>query len=198
MSYATEHIASTLKAAREARGLSQRALSTKAGVPQSHISKIENGAVDLRVSSLVALARVLDLELMLVPRKTVSAVQSLVRSSALPEGAAAHRIPKALAQLRNAISRLPAEKLTNNELAQFQRNVRELENFQLSQADLENVRESYRVFKSYLDDPVNRQALREASAQLRTLRNFLAHRKTEDDESASVRPAYSLDEDDHG
>lgn len=77
MRYATEHVAATLKAAREARALSQRALSAKSGVPQSHISKIENGAVDLRVSSLVALARVLGLELLLVPRKSVSAVQAI-------------------------------------------------------------------------------------------------------------------------
>ena len=34
------------KAAREASGLSQRALSDLVGVPQSHISKIEKGGVD--------------------------------------------------------------------------------------------------------------------------------------------------------
>ncbi len=82
MSYATEQIASALRATRESKGLSQRELSAKSGVPQGHISKIENGAVDLRVSSLVGLARVLDLELALVPRRSVSAVKSIVRSSA--------------------------------------------------------------------------------------------------------------------
>ncbi len=82
MSYVTEHITRSLKEARENKGLSQRALSEKAGVPQSHISKIEKGAVDLRLSSLMALARVLDLELALVPRTAVPAVQSIVRSSA--------------------------------------------------------------------------------------------------------------------
>lgn len=81
MTYATEHIALTLRRTREALGLTQRALSAKAGVPQSHISKIENGAVDLRVSSLVELSRVLDLELMLVPRKSVSPVNAIVRGS---------------------------------------------------------------------------------------------------------------------
>ena len=80
MSYATEHIARALKAARESKGLSQRQLSAKSGVPQGHISRIENGAVDLRVSSLVELARVLDLELTLVPRRMVPALQSIVRS----------------------------------------------------------------------------------------------------------------------
>ena len=71
MTYATEHIASALKDARRAKSLTQRELGKKAAVPQSHISKIESGAVDFRVSSLVELARALDLELMLVPRKTV-------------------------------------------------------------------------------------------------------------------------------
>ena len=64
-------------------GLSQRDLSTKSGVPQAQISKFENGTVDLRLSSLVALFRALGLELELVPRKSVPAVQSIVRSTAL-------------------------------------------------------------------------------------------------------------------
>ncbi|MDE0146265.1 MAG: helix-turn-helix transcriptional regulator [Nitrospira sp.] len=81
MSYETEYIASTLRIAREARGLSQRELSAKSGVPQGHISKIENNAVDLRVSSLVALARALGLEPMLVSRKFVPAVQSIAGSA---------------------------------------------------------------------------------------------------------------------
>ena len=80
MIYTTEHIASILKSARKARGLSQRALSAKVGVPQSHLSKVEKGAVDLRVSSLVELARALDLELMLVPRKSAPAVNALVHA----------------------------------------------------------------------------------------------------------------------
>ena len=46
----------------------------------SHVSKIENGAVDLRVSSLAELARALDLELTLVRRKTVPAVRSITRA----------------------------------------------------------------------------------------------------------------------
>ena len=81
MNYAIEHIARALRKAREAKGLSQRELGKKAGVPQGHISKIENAAVDLRVSSLVALARTLDLELALAPRKVVPALKSLARGS---------------------------------------------------------------------------------------------------------------------
>ena len=74
-----DHIIDALKTAREVQGLSQRDLCARSGVPQSHISKIENGAVDLRASSLVELARVLDLELVLVPRRGVPAVRSIIR-----------------------------------------------------------------------------------------------------------------------
>jgi predicted transcriptional regulator len=81
MLYAIENIVSRLKVARENMGLSQRELSQKAGVPQGHISKIENGTVDLRLSSLIALARVLEQEVTLVPRKIIPAVRSIVRSS---------------------------------------------------------------------------------------------------------------------
>jgi transcriptional regulator with XRE-family HTH domain len=81
MNHETELFAKTLKAARMSKGLSQRALSDRVGVPQAHISKIENGTVDLRLSSLIALARALDLEVTLVPRRAMPAVQSIVRSS---------------------------------------------------------------------------------------------------------------------
>lgn len=81
MSYITEQILDNLRDARIRKGFSQRELSARSGIPQSHISKIESGSVDLRVSSLIALARVLDLELLVVPKKSVPAIQSIIRSS---------------------------------------------------------------------------------------------------------------------
>lgn len=74
-------IAERLQAARKTKGLSQRELSELAGVPQAQISRIEAGAVDLRLSSLAALAHALDLELALVPRKAVAVVRSLSRDA---------------------------------------------------------------------------------------------------------------------
>ena len=126
MSYATEHIANTLKAARKSKGLSQRELSAKSGVPQGHISKIENGTVDLRISSLVALGRALDLELMLVPRKTIPAVRSVVRSSA--HGTLLHvegirQFRKEMERLEKTIDDLPRDGQSKTELAHFQRQV---------------------------------------------------------------------------
>lgn len=77
--------ATALRAERERRGLTQRELGGMAGVPQSHISKIESGAVDLRLSSLLALARVLNLELALSPRERPAAAdpdEGAVRAAA--------------------------------------------------------------------------------------------------------------------
>ena len=80
-------ITATLKAARATKGLSQRALAMRAGVPQSHISRIESGAVDLQTSSLIQLARALDLEVALVPRRMMPAVDALGRETHAPRPA---------------------------------------------------------------------------------------------------------------
>ena len=79
MTYSIEYIAHALRAARKAQGMNQRTLSIKVGIPQSHISKIENGTVDLRLSSLIELARALHLEIELVPRKSVPAVHAIIQ-----------------------------------------------------------------------------------------------------------------------
>lgn len=81
MLYATEEILQTLRNARADAGLSQRDLSARIGIPQSHISKIESGGTDLRLSSLVELARALDHEVVLVPRKRLPAVEAIVRDA---------------------------------------------------------------------------------------------------------------------
>lgn len=56
---------------RRARGLSQRQLSESAGVPQAHISRIESGGVDLRLSSLLAIAHALNHDLAILPFQAV-------------------------------------------------------------------------------------------------------------------------------
>jgi transcriptional regulator with XRE-family HTH domain len=76
---ATSYIGVAIKKARQAASFSQRELSAKSGVPQAQISKFENGAVDLRVSSLVSIARALGLEMELVPRKALPAVHAIMR-----------------------------------------------------------------------------------------------------------------------
>jgi len=95
MSYSTEDIIQAMKTARNEQHLSQRDLSATSGIAQSHISKIENGSVDITLSTLVALARALGLEIMLVPRKLIPVVKSITKgtrqdlkhSSGIPEPA---------------------------------------------------------------------------------------------------------------
>lgn len=89
--------AKTLKAARLAKGLSQRELSAWTGLTQAHISRIENAAVDIRLPNLIELARVLDLEMMLVPRPLAPAVRNIIgsadgRAAALPGPRPAYRL----------------------------------------------------------------------------------------------------------
>ena len=74
-------IIARLKKAREDKGLSQRALSSKIAIPQSHISKIEAGDVDIKLSSLVEIARSLDLELMLIPREKATLVNNIIENN---------------------------------------------------------------------------------------------------------------------
>lgn len=81
MNYAIEYLTNAIRKARKAKRISQRAVSQKTGLPQAQISKIENAAVDLKTSSLIALARALDLEVMMVPRQMVPAIKALISAS---------------------------------------------------------------------------------------------------------------------
>ena len=66
-----------LSQARQDHGLTQRELGERLKLPQSHISKIERGKTDLRVSSLIEMARHLDLEVVLVPRRLLPALRTM-------------------------------------------------------------------------------------------------------------------------
>ncbi|MGH9253774.1 MAG: helix-turn-helix transcriptional regulator [Vicinamibacterales bacterium] len=78
---------SLLRGARLNRHLSQQALARKLGLRQRQISDLERAAMDPRLSTVRNVARALDLELMLVPRALISAVEGLERAG----GAAAKR-----------------------------------------------------------------------------------------------------------
>src|ERR1017187_8756490 len=79
----------SLIAARLARGWSQVELGRRVGLPQVHISGIETGKVAPRFNTLLDLVRVLDYDLLLVPRSLVPAVQSLIRDQRHALGGAA-------------------------------------------------------------------------------------------------------------
>jgi transcriptional regulator with XRE-family HTH domain len=74
-----EEMRLALKDARVARKWSQRELGSRLGLPQMHISGIESGKIVPRYDTLLELVRILDHDLLMVPRALVPAVQSLIR-----------------------------------------------------------------------------------------------------------------------
>ncbi len=216
MSYATQDIIDALKSARAAKGLSQRALSKRTGVPQSHISKIESGRTDIRLSSLTELARALDLDLKLVPRKAVPAVDNVVRST-VPTIAATPAIKELyrtldivrnlcivypdlseLKKLKDSFQTLKNLRNVGKELGALREIGKPIRKLQQTYKNLAEARQrSAEQLKATHDAakfPAEQlQALREAVSTAQNLRNQLVHAIPE--QPSLPRPAYHLDDD---
>jgi transcriptional regulator with XRE-family HTH domain len=65
--------------ARHKRGWTQTQLGKQLGLPQMHVSGIETGKIVPRFDTLLDIARVLDQDLLMVPRELVPAVWAMVR-----------------------------------------------------------------------------------------------------------------------
>lgn len=81
MHVAIQQLIEKIKKAREGKNLTQQQLAVSLGIPQGHLSRIENGAVNPRLSSFIEMARMLDLEVMLVPRQKILLVNTIIESS---------------------------------------------------------------------------------------------------------------------
>jgi transcriptional regulator with XRE-family HTH domain len=201
MNYAITHIANQLKAAREAKGISQRDLSKLAGIPQSHISKIENGSVDLRLSSLIELARALGLELMLVPHKTLPAIRSIARGSFNhPKSKISNdqATIKELKRIQNTVSQITEENSTIKEFAQIQRQIRDIQNFKVSKTALETIQDASKALQAHKFDTSNLGSIHKILSEFQSVRNALAQSSITLPEIENIRSAYSLDDDDNG
>ena len=66
-----------LRQSREVKDLTQSEMGARIGQPQSAVSRIERGG-DLRVSTLLEMARVLEMEPVLIPKRLIAAVQALL------------------------------------------------------------------------------------------------------------------------
>ena len=80
-----EDMRRALKDAREKRGWTQRDLASRVGLTQAHISGIESGKIVPRYDTLLELVRILDHDLLMVPRALVPVVQSLIRDHLQPD-----------------------------------------------------------------------------------------------------------------
>ncbi len=75
MSFMTE-----LSDARKAANLTQKELAASAGLTRMTVQRTESGSIDPRLSTLSEMARVLGLEIMLVPQELREPLQAFVRS----------------------------------------------------------------------------------------------------------------------
>jgi transcriptional regulator with XRE-family HTH domain len=197
MSYASEHVTETLKATRKEKRLSQRRLSAQVGFPQSHISKIESGAVDIKLSSLIELARVLGLEVILAPRKLLPAVQAVLRSGEASTSRPAESAWKTMMELRRIQDiggRLKSTMKDAAQLRRLQQAAVELGYFPiLHRDDRRTIKEVADTLKRLPEGPKALEEIWRATETLQRLRNMIAHRTPE--KAEAPRPAYSLDED---
>ncbi len=188
MTYSVEEIAGTLKVARQSKQLSQRELSDRVGLAQSHISKIENAMVDLQVSNLIELARALELELLLVPRKVLPAVQSLVRTSKELSQKAKQRSRaelRALTRLQKNSERLQKIQPNLKALHEIQRTVARLQHFQLPDMSvtkmqqaanqMDKFRKASEKLAPYTLDQATISTIQNISSDLSDIRNRAAY-----------------------
>ena len=80
----------TIQQQRRRKGISQAELGRRVGMPQSQIARIERGSTDSRLSTVIDVARALDLEPMLVPKRLSTAVRHMI----LEKRAEAAAVPK--------------------------------------------------------------------------------------------------------
>jgi len=80
-----EYIIDQLKTIRQTLGMKQAELGDKVGLPQSHVSRIEKGTTNPRLSTITDMARAMDYELVLVPRTLVPSITSLLKEGGKQE-----------------------------------------------------------------------------------------------------------------
>lgn len=201
MPYAGDPIFEGLRIARQRKALSQRDLSHRAHVPQSYISRIEQGQIDLQLSSLLELSRALDLELVLVPRKLLPSVQAIIRGNSAPslsqEDPAFSQVQRTLKQLQSQAERLRSTPGSGEPIAQLQANLVEFTGLEFNNKSLIELRKILKTIKNISPSAKSGEELRKAALNLRKIRNRLAHQSYES--AGATRHAYELDpEDDNG
>lgn len=188
-----------MRDARARKGLSQRALGERTGVPQAHISKIEQGRVDIRLSSLIEIARALELDVQLLPRRALHVVEGAVRAvEAESEGlgaslsrAALTRQERNLASIRQVHPGLDVEPIlqTISTLKLLDPGADTSEALERALKPIGNA-----ILARESDRAKLARALDRSNRSLKSLRNALAHRRPA--EAAARLPAYRLDEND--
>ncbi len=189
-------LAEVIRQTRQAKGWSQRDLSARTHMPQAQISRIENADVDPQVSTLIELARALELELQLIPKSALTAVEATVRSTAARSHERASQ--SLMADLLRAAEEAHRMAPDREDIASLLSSLRDLQSLNPALRaralvdDLKGVQILLHGFLTYppAERPSHAQPIREAAQRLKDLRNTLMHAP------AGERPAYSLDDED--
>lgn len=193
MSYQSENLIAQTREVREASGLSQRALSDRAGLTQSHISQIESGKMEPGLSSFIDLTRALDLEVMLVPKKLMPAVLSLVKAQATRDMHihAGQPNDKRFARAERLVKKLKQLYGSSADLDRIKDTLRFLRRVNLSDQEMQLVREPIARLEHYQASPQAAPMVRDIAHNLQRLRNSIAHGV-----GTEPKAAYSLDDGD--
>lgn len=189
MAYQSEELIREVQEHRAKASLSQRALAARSGVSQAHISQIETGRLEPGLASFIQIARALDLEVVLVPKKLLPAVKGVLRSDV--EGFALEDGPSALfAKGERFIAK--QKKLHGSSIAldRITEYFRFLKQVRLSKTDLALVTDVIEALNRYQDSPDARSQLDNLAGVLQGLRNRLAH------PVEAPRPAYAFGRED--
>lgn len=192
MAYKTEHIMRQLRSARESQKMSQRELSTRSGLTQSHISQIERGTMEPGLASLVDVARALDLEVVLAPKKLMPAIRNIVESTSAAGGMPTSDQRKLIGRLERWFTQFKDAFGAHSQADMFRDSLSFLRHLPLATEELDRLREAADRLDRGQIDPPSRQELREIGQAIRQLRDAAVHRDRDD---AVPRSAYALDED---
>ncbi len=194
MSYITHHLSTAVRNARIAWGLSQRELSTRSGIPQAQISKFENGVVDLRLSSLVALCRALGLELEPVPKKTLPAIHSIVRNTMLQATVNSELFARAKVALERVLQEISKFNPRSREIERLQEHMNFLDKAGIPTAQSKNFMSWIKFLERLQETPLDIKNIANLMRRTEKLRKQIEQIPVMSNESLPPRPAYSLQE----
>jgi len=193
MAYKTEHITQQIRATREAMKMSQRELSARSGLTQSHISQIERGTMEPGLSSLVDVSRALDLEIVLAPKKLMPAIRNILESASATSDTLTSRQRKLVGHLDRWLVQVRDKFAIASEADTFRDSLALLRHLPLSADELDRLKEATERIDRWQADPPSRKELSEFAHAVRQLRNSAVHRNRDD---AIPRSAYALEEED--
>lgn len=195
MGYELDHLSTAVQKARVRMGLSQRELSTKSGVTQAQISKFENGTIDLRLSSLVALFRAVELELELVPKSCLPAVQSIVRSTTPRMAIDPKLLTRSKFVLDSVLQELVKLDQWPRESACLRGHMNFLERARIPATQTKNFKRWLNYLEGFPKVPLDFEKIKKILQRTKELRKQIE--RTPSNENLSLRPAYSLEEEGH-